>query len=55
MDQVTQQNAALVEEAAAAAERMSSEAQLLRESVLVFKLADSRPVASDDEPEFAAA
>jgi methyl-accepting chemotaxis protein len=41
MDQVTQQNAALVEEAAAAAERMSGEAQLLRESVLVFKLGDS--------------
>jgi methyl-accepting chemotaxis protein len=49
MDQVTQQNAALVEEAAAAAERMSSEAQLLRESVLVFKLADSSAVVVDDE------
>lgn len=41
MDQVTQQNAALVEEAAAAADRMAREAQQLRESVLVFKLADS--------------
>jgi methyl-accepting chemotaxis protein len=41
MDQVTQQNAALVEEAAAAADRMAGEAQQLRESVLVFKLADS--------------
>jgi methyl-accepting chemotaxis protein len=49
MDQVTQQNAALVEEAAVAAERMSSEAQLLRESVLVFKLADSSAVVFDDE------
>jgi methyl-accepting chemotaxis protein len=49
MDQVTQQNAALVEEAAVAAERMSSEAQLLRESVLVFKLADSSAVVADDE------
>jgi methyl-accepting chemotaxis protein len=47
MDQVTQQNAALVEEAAAAAERMSTEAQLLRESVLVFKLADSSAAAVD--------
>jgi methyl-accepting chemotaxis protein len=55
MDQVTQQNAALVEEAAAAAERMSTEAQLLRESVLVFKLADSSAAAVDDEREFAAA
>ncbi len=46
MDQVTQQNAALVEEAAAAAERMSAEAQLLRESVLVFKLDDSSVAAA---------
>ncbi len=43
MDQVTQQNAALVEEAAAAADRMAGEAQELRETVLVFKLADSGP------------
>jgi methyl-accepting chemotaxis protein len=55
MDQVTQQNAALVEEAAAAAERMSGEAQLLRESVMVFKLADSSAAVVDDEREFAAA
>ena len=48
MDQVTQQNAALVEEAAA--ERMSSEAQFLRESVLVFKLADSSAVMIDAGP-----
>jgi methyl-accepting chemotaxis protein len=41
MDQVTQQNAALVEEAAAAADRMAGEAQQLRESVLVFKLGDA--------------
>jgi methyl-accepting chemotaxis protein len=43
MDQVTQQNAALVEQAAAAADRMAGEAQQLRESVLVFKVADSGP------------
>ena len=55
MDQVTQQNAALVEEAAAAAERMSGEAQLLRDSVMVFKLADSSAAVVDDEREFAAA
>jgi methyl-accepting chemotaxis protein len=42
MDDVTQQNAALVEEAAAAADRMASEAQLLRESVMVFKLGEDR-------------
>jgi methyl-accepting chemotaxis protein len=55
MDQVTQQNAALVEEAAAAAERMSGEAELLRESVMVFKLADSSAAVVNDEREFAAA
>jgi methyl-accepting chemotaxis protein len=54
MDQVTQQNAALVEEAAAAAERMSGEAQLLRESVLVFKVAGSA-ASIVDEREAAAA
>jgi methyl-accepting chemotaxis protein len=55
MDQVTQQNAALVEEAAAAAERMSGEAQLLRESVMVFKLADSSAAVVDAEDEERAA
>jgi hypothetical protein len=50
MDQVTQQNAALVEEAAAAAERMSSEARSLRESVMVFKLADSSAAPVDGRP-----
>jgi methyl-accepting chemotaxis protein len=54
MDQVTQQNAALVEEAAAAAERMSEEARLLRESVLVFKLADSAGGTSQSVREQAA-
>ena len=39
MDQVTQQNAALVEEAAAAAESMREQAQNLTRSVAVFKLA----------------
>jgi methyl-accepting chemotaxis protein len=38
MDEVTQQNAALVEEAAAAAESMEEEAQNLTRSVSVFKL-----------------
>ena len=40
MDQVTQQNAALVEEAAAAAESMREQAGALVEAVSVFKLRD---------------
>ena len=38
MDQVTQQNAALVEESAAAAESLKLQAQHLVESVVRFKL-----------------
>ena len=40
MDEVTQQNAALVEEAAAAAESMEEEAECLMRSVSVFKIAE---------------
>jgi methyl-accepting chemotaxis protein len=40
MDEVTQQNAALVEEAAAAAESLEEEARSLTQSVSVFKLAE---------------
>jgi hypothetical protein len=36
-----------VEEAAAAADRMAGQAQLLRESVLVFKLSDSSRLLAD--------
>jgi methyl-accepting chemotaxis protein len=39
IDQVTQENAALVEEAAAVAKVMESQALLLRESVSIFSLA----------------
>ena len=39
MDRVTQQNAALVEESAAAAESLKGQAQHLVQSVAVFKLA----------------
>jgi hypothetical protein len=39
MDQVTQQNAALVEESAAAAESMEEQARELASAVAVFKLA----------------
>jgi len=38
LDQVTQQNAALVEESAAAAESLSQQAQQLVRAVGVFKL-----------------
>jgi methyl-accepting chemotaxis protein len=38
MDQVTQQNAALVEEMAAAASSLKSQAQELVQTVAVFKL-----------------
>ncbi|WP_121453983.1 methyl-accepting chemotaxis protein [Acidovorax sp. 106] len=41
MDQVTQQNAALVEESAAAANSLSTQAQQLQQAVAVFKLAGS--------------
>ena len=41
MDQVTQQNAALVEESAAAADSLSTQATELLQSVAVFKLLDS--------------
>ena len=47
MDQTTQQNAALVEEMAAAAGSLKSQAQELVQTVAVFKLADSyQPSAS---------
>ena len=43
MDQVTQQNAALVEEAAAAADAMQVQAAKLAEAVSIFKLGDAAP------------
>jgi len=42
MDQVTQQNAALVEEMAAAASSLKSQAQELVQTVAVFKLAQGQ-------------
>ena len=45
MDEVTQQNAALVEEASAAAQSMAQQAQVLRKAVAVFKL--GAPGSSD--------
>jgi methyl-accepting chemotaxis protein len=48
MDQVVQQNAAVVEQAAAAAESVQANAQVLVQSVSVFKLNDAAPVQSAD-------
>jgi methyl-accepting chemotaxis protein len=45
MDEMTQQNAALVEQAAAAAESMQEQAQKLLQAVSTFKLNDSENVA----------
>ena len=45
MDEVTQQNAALVEEAAAAAEAMQEQAGVLMEAVSIFKLEGGRASA----------
>ena len=45
IDEVTQQNAALVEEAAAAAEAMQEQAQLLMDAVSIFKLEGGRTVS----------
>jgi len=45
MDQVTQQNAALVEEAAAASESMQEQAAKLAQAVSVFQLDGSQPAA----------
>jgi hypothetical protein len=42
MDQATQQNAALVEQSAAAAESLKSQAQQLVDAVGVFKLNSSK-------------
>lgn len=38
LDQVTQQNAALVEEASAATQSMAEQARALREAVAVFRI-----------------
>ncbi|MBJ7309574.1 methyl-accepting chemotaxis protein [Rugamonas sp. CCM 8940] len=46
MDEMTQQNAALVEQAAAAAESMQDQALLLADAVSIFKLGDGQPDAA---------
>jgi hypothetical protein len=55
MDEMTQQNAALVEEAAAAAESMQEQAVKLAQAVSVFKLdAEQQATASFEAPAIAA-
>ncbi|SAL30119.1 methyl-accepting chemotaxis sensory transducer [Caballeronia udeis] len=50
MDEVTQQNAALVEEASAAAQSMAAQSGTLRELVSVFRISASDPVAQAFTP-----
>ncbi|KAG0740439.1 hypothetical protein G6F24_017016 [Rhizopus arrhizus] len=50
MDEVTQQNAALVEEAAASAASLETQAQRLREAVAVFKLQAGGRVIDEEAP-----
>jgi len=50
MDEVTQQNAALVEEAAAAAESLEEQAHTLAQAVAVFKIAEQRRVSRLSAP-----
>ena len=54
MDEVTQQNAALVEQAAAAAESMKEQAEGLTRAVSVFRLAEAGVCAPAPEAELAA-
>lgn len=46
LDQMTQQNAALVEQSAAAAQSLRDQAQRLAGAVQVFKLSDAAPAAA---------
>ena len=49
MDEMTQQNAALVEEAAAAAESLQQQAGNLSERVSTFNIGETRPAVSDSD------
>ena len=51
MDEMTQQNAALVEQAAAAAESMQEQSQKLAEAVSIFKLDDDHGAAAAAAPQ----
>ena len=54
MDQVTQQNAALVEESSAAAESLKGQAQQLVQAVAVFKLKAGETLAAVAAPSYVA-
>ncbi|HXA46144.1 MAG TPA: methyl-accepting chemotaxis protein [Burkholderiaceae bacterium] len=54
MDEMTQQNAALVEQAAAAAESMQEQAALLAQAVSVFKLGGADVASANRKPQAAA-
>jgi len=54
MDTVTQQNASLVEEAAAASESLQNQAARLAELVSVFRIAEGQPAAAKATPRAAA-
>lgn len=56
MDQVTQQNASLVEEAAAAANALEDQASMLSDAVSVFRLGqgrDEQPVTGNSQQSLA--
>jgi methyl-accepting chemotaxis protein len=50
MDDMTQQNAALVEQAAAAAESLHEQTVNLARAVSIFKIEGIEPIADDDQP-----
>jgi methyl-accepting chemotaxis protein len=50
LDNLTQQNASLVEESAAAAESLKQQSELLVEAINVFRLDDSRPASLNVPP-----
>ncbi|WP_244813470.1 methyl-accepting chemotaxis protein [Caballeronia sp. Lep1P3] len=54
MDEVTQQNAALVEEAAAAAQSLEDQAARLRDAVTVFQMTEGAPLAASSAASSAA-
>ena len=51
MDEVTQQNAALVEQAAAAAKSLQEQAETLSQAVSLFELGDSHSIARQEAPQ----
>ncbi|ETX49235.1 hypothetical protein P812_00046 [Serratia marcescens BIDMC 50] len=55
MDQVTQQNAALVEEVATTAVGVEEQAALLAQAVAVFKLAEGEPRQGEEQAQPSAA